>query len=222
MAGPDHTLEYDYLAGDRQERAILLHMVLSLLVGMILGGAGALLSYGPQLIHSLYEPYAYVLFVVIVGRTAAGFGWAALTSALASFGPLIALLAATIFESGANLLNLTARGPGMVLGSNGPTVNLTVATLATFGVLAYFSGRRDVWGDLACGALAGIVAIDGLDKTLRGGPEYVRGFWPWDTLLVAVFVIGLLLALRRGRSLSRCVVVALTVLSAAFVFAIGM
>lgn len=218
---PNHTLEYDYLADDRQERAILLHMVLSLLVGMLLGAAGALLSYGPQLIHSLYEPYAYILFVVIVGRTAAGFGWAALTSALATFGPLISLLAATIFESSANLLNLTSSGPGVALGSNGSTMNLTVAVLATFGILAYFSKRRDLWGDLACGVLAGIVAIDGLDKTLRGGPEYVRGFWPWDTLLVAAFVAVLLLTLRQGKALARCALVALTVLSTAFVFAVG-
>ncbi|MEV8632997.1 hypothetical protein AB0395_15195 [Streptosporangium sp. NPDC051023] len=217
----DYTLDYDYLAGDRHERAIMLHMVLSLLVGMLLGAIGALLAYGPHLIYSIYEPYAYVLLVVVVGRSAAGLGWAALSSALATFGPLISLLAATIFESGARFLGLGPNGPALTLGSNGLTMNITVLTLATFGVLAYFTRRRDVWGDLSTGVLAGVVAIDGLDKTLRGGPEYVVGFWPWNTLLVAAFVAVLLFTLRRGRALAFSSLVALIVVSAAFVFAIA-
>ncbi|WP_271222655.1 hypothetical protein [Streptosporangium carneum] len=216
----DNALDYDYLAGDRQERAILRHMVLSLLVGMVLGAVGALLAYGPHLIHSIYEPYAYVLLVVVVGRSAAGFGWAALTSALATFGPLISLLAASLFESGARFLNLSS-GSSVNLGSNGLTMNLTVVTIATFGVLAYFTRREDGWGDLACGVLAGVVAVDGLDKTLSGGPEYVPGYWPWNTLLVATLVAGLLFALRRGNGVARSGFVALVVLCAAFVFAVA-
>lgn len=218
MLEPDYTLDHDYLAGDRQERAILLHMVLSLLVGMVLGAVGALLAYGPHLIYSLYEPYAYVLLVVVVGRTAAGFGWAALASALATFGPIISLLAATIFESGARFLTLGANSPAMTLGANGLSMNLTVVTLATFGVLAYFTKRDDLWGDLANGALAGLVAIDGLDKTLPGGREYVPGFWPMSALIVAAIVVGLLFTLRRAGSLVRSGLVALVVASAAFVF----
>ncbi len=218
----NHAIDYDYLADDRQDRAILLHMVLSLLVGMLLGAIGALLAYGPHLIYSIYEPYAYVLLVVVVGRTAAGLGWAALTSGLATLGPLISLLTATLFDSGARFLDLGSNSPTMSLGTNGPTMNLTVITLATFGVLAYFTGRDDRWGDLAGGVLAGVVAIDGLDKTLRGGPEYVPGFWPWNTLIVAAVVAGLLLALRRGSGQARSALVALIVVCAAFVFAVAL
>ncbi|MEV7012843.1 hypothetical protein [Streptosporangium sp. NPDC051022] len=212
MAKPDYTLEYDYLAGDRQERAILLHMVLSLLVGMVLGALGALLSSGPHLIYSIYQPYAYILLVVLVGRTATNLGWAALTSALATFGPLISLLAASIFESSTLYLNL---------GTNGAVMNVTVAMLATFGVLAYFTRRQDLWGDVSGGVLAGVVAVDGLDKTMKGGFEHVPGFWPWNTLLVAAFVAALLFTLRKGEGRARAAFVALIVACAGFVFAVA-
>ncbi|WP_433253928.1 hypothetical protein ACQPYK_11380 [Streptosporangium sp. CA-135522] len=202
-----------FLADDRHERAIVLHMVLSFVGGMVLGALGAVLSYGPDGLYAIYEPYAYVLFVVVVGRTAASLGWAALTSALATFGPIIALLAASIFKSGGDFLSL---------GTNGVKLNFTLFTLACFGLLAYFTRHEDLWGDLAGGALAGLVMIDGMNKALPDGPQYVPGFWPWSALIVVALATGLLLSLRRGSARLRSALVALIIASAYFVFVVGL
>ncbi|MER5319798.1 hypothetical protein [Streptosporangium roseum] len=218
MASVDqnYTLDQNYtatfIADDRQERAIVLHMVLSFVGGMLLGALGAVLADGPDLLYAIYEPYAYVLFVVIVGRTAASLGWAALTSLLATLGPIIALLAASIFKSGGEFLSL---------GSNGATLNFMLFTFASFGLLSYFTKRDDLWGDFAGGTLAGFVAIDGMDKALPGGLEHVPGFWPESVLVVSALATAMLLSLRRGKGRLRAALVALIIASAYFVFAVG-
>lgn len=209
----EHHYALDYAEGDRHNRAIMLHMVLSLVVGMVLGAVGALLAHGPGLVYSIYEPYAYVLLVVVVGRTASGLGWAVLASALAVLGPFVSLLVASLFGPDAGFFSL---------GTNGPIMNLALLTLTSLGVLAYFTGRDDVWADVAGGMLAGTVAIDGLDKTAPGGLEYVSGFWPWNTLVVGALTLGLLLVLRGRGGLARSAFVALIVACAVFVFAVGL
>lgn len=125
-----------FRADDQQERAIVLHMVLSLVGGLLLGAVGAALFYGPDPLYAIYEPYAYLLFVVIVGRTAVGLGWAALTSALATLGTVISLLVASIFKTGNEL----------TLGSGGAMLNLTLLVIASLGLLSYFTRRDDLWG----------------------------------------------------------------------------
>ncbi|MFF5206301.1 hypothetical protein [Streptosporangium sp. NPDC000396] len=213
MALVEQNYTPDYLTGDRRERAIVLHMVLSLVVGMALGIVGALLSYGPHLIYSLYEPYAFILLVVVVGRTASGLGWATLASALATLGPIVSLLAASIFGSGAQTLSL---------GSDGAVLNLVLVTLVSFGLLSYFTKREDLRGDIAAGSLAGLVAATGIDKSLPGGVEYVPGFWPWNALIVTVFALGLLLSLRQGGARARSALVALITVSTCFLFFVGL
>ncbi|MFJ2030934.1 hypothetical protein [Streptosporangium sp. NPDC087985] len=190
----------------------MLHLVLSLVGGLTLGFIGAVLSYGPGPLYAIYEPYAYLLFVAIVGRTAAGLGWAGLTSALATLGALISLLTASIFRQGDEL----------DLGSNGAALNLALLVVASFGVLSYFTKRDDLWGDLAGGALVGIVAIYGMGKALPDWPEHVPGFWPWSALVVAGLSLGLLLSLRRGKSRFGSAFVGAGIASAYFVFASGL
>ncbi|MBB2912288.1 hypothetical protein FHS43_003568 [Streptosporangium becharense] len=188
-------------------------MVLSLFVGMALGVLGALLVYGPSLPHALYDPYAYVVLAIVVGWTAAGFGWAVLSSTLATFGSVISLMAASIFEVGAGFPSL---------GTDGAATNLMIFTIASIGVLSYLAKREDLWGDLAAGAAAGLAVLDGLDKSLPGGPDHVPGFWPWGTLTVSVLGLGTILTLRRGRRRICSALVALAIASSYFVFVAGL
>jgi hypothetical protein len=200
----------DFLAGDRRERAILQHMVVSLFAGMLLGVLGVLLSYGPAPLYAVYSPYAYILFVVVVGRSAAGFGWALLAGVLAAFGPLISLLVVSI---------LRAEEQFMSLGGSGTMMNLMLVALTLFGVLSYFTQRGDLWGDLAGGLLAGLVAVVEVAGRLPGKPEYVPGFWPWNVVIVSVLMLGLVLSLRRGWGCVRSGLAALVIASTNFVIA---
>ncbi|MEU3162740.1 hypothetical protein [Streptosporangium sp. NPDC006930] len=203
----------DFAAGDRRDRAILRHMLLSLFVGMLLGGIGALAAYGPDLLYALYNPYAYLLLVVVVGRTATGFGWAVLSSVLATFGPILSLLVAAIFESSAW---------SMSLGDDGTSINLMITNLVAIGVLSYLAKRRDRWGTTAAGGAAGLALLDGIDKTMPGGPEYVSGFWPWGVAAVAAIAVGMLGSLGRGRDHVCSALIALVLGASYFVFLTGL
>ncbi|WP_326820749.1 hypothetical protein [Streptosporangium sp. NBC_01756] len=202
-----------FRADDQQERAIVLHMVLSLVGGLLLGAVGAALFYGPDPLYAIYEPYAYLLFVVIVGRTAVGLGWAALTSALATLGTVISLLVASIFKTGNEL----------TLGSGGAMLNLTLLVIASLGLLSYFTRRDDLWGDFAGGAMAGMVAIHAMGKALPHWPTYVPGYGPWNVLVVTGLAVGLLLFLRQGIAPRlRALLVALIIACSYFVFVVGL
>ncbi|MEU8380034.1 hypothetical protein [Streptosporangium sp. NPDC048865] len=188
-------------------------MVLSLFVGMLLGGVGALLSYGPELLYALYHPYAYLVFVVVMGRTAAGLGWAVLSSVLAAFGPILSMLVATIFAKNAWLVSL---------GGDGASMNLMIANLVAIGVLSYLAKRYDRWGDLAAGGAAGLALFDGIDKAMPGGPEHVPGFWPWGVVVVAAIVLGMLVSLGRGCDRACSALIALVLGASYFVFLTGL
>ncbi|WP_329091719.1 MULTISPECIES: hypothetical protein [unclassified Streptosporangium] len=188
-------------------------MVLSLFVGMLLGGVGALLAYGPDLLYALYNPYAYLLLVVVMGRTAAGFGWAVLSSVLAAFGPILSLLVATIFESNAWRMSL---------GDDGASMNLMIANLVAIGVLSYLAKRYDRWGDVAAGGAAGLALFDGIDKAMPGGPEHVSGFWPWGVTVVAAITLGMLVSLGRGCDRACSALIALVLGASYFVFLTGL
>ncbi|WP_326637062.1 hypothetical protein OG884_25875 [Streptosporangium sp. NBC_01755] len=203
----------DFVAGDRRDRAILRHMVLSLFVGMLLGGVGALLAYGPDLPYAIYNSCAYILLVVVVGRTAAGFGWAVLSSMLAAFGPLLSVLAATLFEPEDSFTRL---------GDDVATMNLTLVNLVAIGVFSYLAKRPDRWGGLAAGGAAGLSLFEGIDKMVPGGPEYVPGFWPWGTVVVAALAAGMLIALARRCDRICSTLVALAFGAFHFVFLTGL
>ncbi|GIH77720.1 hypothetical protein Plo01_41490 [Planobispora longispora] len=133
MVGQNDTL--DFLAGERRERAILRHMMLSLVGGLAVGAVGELLSHGQAALHAVYDPYAHLLLAAVVGWTAAGFGWAVLGSALAALGPVISTLGATLFAAGSHDPHL---------GADGMELNLTLLALTSAGTLVYAAaaGRR--------------------------------------------------------------------------------
>ncbi|MEU4831899.1 hypothetical protein [Streptosporangium sp. NPDC023615] len=209
----EHNYTLDFVAGDRRDRAILRHIVLSLFAGMSLGGVGALLSSGSALLSVLYEPGAYVLLVVVLGRTAAGLGWAVLSSVLATFGTVLSTLLASGFTSGAWPTNL---------GTGGTAMNLTIANLVAVGVLSHLARRHDRWGDLAAGGAAGMVLLGGIDRVVPGGAEHVPGFWPWGALVTVLLAAGMIVSLGRGCDRICSGAVALTVGASYFVFLAGL
>jgi hypothetical protein len=209
----EHDCALDFAAGDRRDRLILRHIVLSLFAGMLLGGVGALLLSGPETVHTLYNPYAYILLVVVIGRTAVGFGWAVLSGMLATFGTILSMLLATGFRSGTW---------SMSLGGDGTAVNLTVAKLVAIGVLSYLAKRRDRWGDLAAGGAAGLALLSGIDRALPGAADHVPGFLPWDALIMTALVGGMILSLGRGCDRLCSGAVALVLGASYFVFLAGL
>ncbi|WP_157594096.1 hypothetical protein [Streptosporangium amethystogenes] len=208
MALVERNYTLDFVAGDRRDRAILRHMVLSLFVGMLLGGVGALLAHGPALPYAVYNSYAYLLLLVVVGRTAAGFGWAALSSMLAAFGPLLSVLAATVFEPEDWFIRL---------GDDVTTMNLTLVNLVTVGILCYLTKRPDRWGALAAGGAVGLALCEGTDKMLPG-PEHVPGFWPWGVAVMLTLAVGMLISLARRRDRICSALIALALGAFHFVF----
>jgi hypothetical protein len=183
LVGHNDTL--DFLAGDRRERAILRHMVLSMAAGLALGALGEVLSHRLGSLHDVYDPYAYILLVVVVGRTASGLGWAVLAGALAALGPVMSMLAATFFLQDGHLLHLG--GDGMVL-------NIMLLALTSFATLAHLTRHGGLRGDVAAGLLAGIVAIEGVEAVRRQGAEP----WSWGILLTAALLAGTALFPRSG------------------------
>jgi len=178
----------DWAEGERRDRAILQHMVLSLLAGMLLGGVGALMGPGPGPFHALYTPYAHVLLAVVIGRTAAGLGWAVLAGMLAAFGSLLSVLVATAVDPGGWSLGFGAGVP----------MNLAIAALVTVGVLSHLSKRPGYPGVLAAGGVAGMVLLQGLAKAIPGDPGHVQGFWPWGVVVVTALAAGMLVSPVHG------------------------
>ncbi|GIH98722.1 hypothetical protein Pta02_07310 [Planobispora takensis] len=201
LVGQNDTL--DFLAGERRERAILRHMVFSLTMGLAFGALGEALASGPASLHGAIDPYAYLLLVAVVGRTAAGFGWALLGSALAALGPVIAMLAATALMPEAHLLRLDG---------DGLTLNFVFLSLAAFGTLAHFAGYEGLRGDLATGLPAGFMAIQAI-RALQDGT--------WTVFTAAILVAVVLLCMRGGVGRVRAAVVALALGAAHFVYAAG-
>ncbi|MGC5011615.1 hypothetical protein ACLQ2R_12690 [Streptosporangium sp. DT93] len=209
----EHNYTLDFVAGDRRDRAILRHIVLSLFAGMLLGGIGAVLATESVLAAVLYEPHAYVLLVVVLGRTAAGLGWAVLCSVLATFGTVLSMLVAGSF---------TSMDWPTSLGSGGAAINFTIVKLVAIGVLSYLAGRHDRWGDLSAGGAAGVALLGGIDRALPASAGHVPGFWPWGALVAVLLAAGMIVSLGRGCDRLCSAAVALTLGASYFVFLAGL
>ena len=89
LSDEDNSSYARYQALEQRDRGIIRHLLLSVSAGAAAGVLGTLIhvsGLGP--IERIYDPYAYFLLTVIVGRTAAGFGWAVLSSMLAALAPM--------------------------------------------------------------------------------------------------------------------------------------
>ncbi|MBG0828779.1 hypothetical protein HS041_13480 [Planomonospora sp. ID67723] len=209
MVGHNDTL--DFLAGDRKERAILRHMVLSLIAGLALGALGEALSRSPGPLHGAYDPYAYILMAAVVGRSAAGLGWAVLSGALAALGPVLSMLGATFFLPREHILYVNF--DGMMLN----IMLLVLTSIATMAHLTKYGGLR---GDVAAGLLAGIVAIEGVEAVRQTGAGSGAP-WSWGAPLVIVILAMVVLSLREGTGRIRAALVGLIMGTAYLVFSGG-
>jgi hypothetical protein len=187
-----------YEALERRDRAIVRHVVLSLVAGIAAGAAGtAIHTAGLTALDAIYDPYAYFVLAIAVGSTAAGFRWAAPAGSLAACGPLIPVLVG---------LGLTQRLTLTWLGSSASGLDLLVLLLFLCAVAAHSIRRRDLWGDVVAGLLSGALLADVAERALTGAAHTGRWFAPWGALITGVIVLAPALAARptpagRGRSL---------------------
>ncbi|GAA3162269.1 hypothetical protein GCM10010466_61530 [Planomonospora alba] len=201
MVGQNDTI--DFLAWDRRERAIVRHMVTAFAGGLLLGALGEVLAHGPEPLSAAYDPYAYLLFAVVVGRTAAGFGWAALAGALAALGPVVSMLAATFFPPGR---------PSLYLGGDAMVPGVALLAVALSALAAHLTRRDGLRGDLAAGLSAGVLLIEATEAARSGS---------WSVLTAAALLLAVVLGLRRGAGAVRAALVATALGAVQIVLAAG-
>lgn len=209
----DTAIDYaDFAEYDRRQRGIERHLVAAFLGGLAVGLIGMLIAgRGPGWVGHLYEPYVYLTLSLIVGATASGFGWALLTTFLATVSTLVAAMGASALRG-----DLAFH----VIGGSAAGLNWTLALLVGLGLLAYVTRRDDAWGDLAAGAVGAALIADVVDRATPGFIDSERSFWPVPALVVGMLAMALVLFLRRN---TRARIRALT-LSAVFsgLFTVGL
>lgn len=204
LSDEDNSSYARYQALEQRDRGIIRHLLLSVSAGAAAGVLGTLVhlaGIGP--IERIYDPYAYFLLTVIVGRTAAGFGWAALSSLLAALAPMIPSLA-DMGRSGHDV---------EVLAGDPETLNLLVLVLIGFGLAGYAARGPGLAADATAGAICGALLAEVAGRALPGMPGAVPAFRPWPALVVTLLVLCLFTVLRRtpGARVRALVVAALVV-----------
>lgn len=198
LSDEDNSTYARYQALELRYRGIIRHLVLSLAAGAAAGVLGTLVHVaGLGAVERAFDPYAYFALTLIVGRTAAGFGWALLTSALAALAPMIPSLA----EVGATGHDAQA------LGGDPATLNLLVLALVGAGLAGQAARAPGLPGDAAAGVACGVLLAEIGARALFG--PAVQEFRPWPALAAAALLLGLLVAVRRTpRSRLRALAVA--------------
>ncbi|MCF6470080.1 hypothetical protein FAF44_16995 [Nonomuraea sp. MG754425] len=185
------TIDYaDFAEYDRRQRAIERHLLAAFLGGLVVGLVGMLISgNAPAWVGQIYDPYAYHALSLAVGATASGFGWALLTTFLATVSSLVAALGAG-----------AVRGHDAfeVIGGSAAGLNWTLALLVGLGLLAYATRRDDGWGDLAAGAVGAVLIADVVDRATPGFIGSEQAFWPGPATAVGLASVALVLALRKN------------------------
>jgi len=189
----NHTaIDYaDFAEYDRRQRGIERHVLAAFLGGLAVGLVGMLTAgQGPAWFGLLYDPYAYLTLSLVVGATASGFAWALLTTFLSAVSTLVAAMGASALrgEDGFD-----------VIGGGAAGLNWTLALLVGLGLLAYVTRRRDVWGDLAAGAVGALLIADVVDRATPGFIDSEQAFWPGPAAVVGALAVVLVVALRRNR-----------------------
>ncbi|MEV5329913.1 hypothetical protein ACFMQL_23255 [Nonomuraea fastidiosa] len=183
------TIEYaDFAEYDRRQRAIEHHLLAAVFGGLAVGVIGMLLS-GPGWAGQIYDPYAYLALSLAVGATASGFGWALLTTVLASLSTLVAGIGASALRGG-DVMSLT--------GAPVTGLDWTLALLVCLGLLAYATRRDDVWGDVAAGAVGAALIADVVARAVPGVVGSEQSFWPGPAMVIGVLTVAAVLVLRRN------------------------
>lgn len=188
LSDEDNSAYARYQALEQRYRGIVRHIVLSLVAGAVAGVAGTLIHVsGLRSVEQVYDPYAYFALVAIVGRTAAGIGWALLSTALAALAPMVPALV------GVGLAGHDVHA----LGGDPATLNLLVLALIGFGLAAYAARLPGLRSDAAAGLVGGVLLGDLGGRSLPGPAAGGQAFQPMSALIVALLVLGLLTVLRR-------------------------
>lgn len=184
-------IEYaDFAEYDRRQRGIQRHVLAAFLGGLAVGLIGMFLA-GQRFdsVGEFYDPYAYFALTVLVGATAAGPWWALLTTFLAALSMLVATMGGNALTGD---LDIDAIGGG----ANG--LNVMLLLLVATGLLAYVTRRDDGWGDLAAGAVSGMLLADVIDRATPGFVDSQAAFWPAPALVIGSLSLGLVVVLRRS------------------------
>lgn len=170
---------------DRRQRGIERHVLAAFLGGLVVGLLGVLLAgKGPGWFGHVYDPYAYLALALAVGASASGFGWALLTTFLATVATLTATVAGVI--GGDSRFD--------VIGGGAAGLNWTLALLVGIGLLAYVTRRNDRWGDYAAGVIGAALLADVVDRAIPGVIGGERSFWPLPALLIGTVAVAVAVA----------------------------
>jgi hypothetical protein len=194
---------------DRRQRGIEIHLVAAFSAGLAVGLLDVLATgHIPGWLGQIYDPYAYLMLTIAVGATASGFGWALLTTFLASVSTVVATM------GGGALRELGT----VALGGRPAALFWAFAMLVGLGLLAYASRRDDLWGDLVAGVIGAALVTDVAERTAPGVAHAVPSPEPMPVLPVVVLAAGAVLLLRRttpARARALAVAAGLSVLGTA-------
>lgn len=178
----------DFAEYDRRLRGVERHILIAFFAGVLIGAVGMLIDeWDLQGVIEYFDPYAYLALSVYVGATARGFGWALLTTFLSAAASLV---------SGMGVMALNGN-LDLDLVQGGPTaMNLLLGMTVAMGLLGYLARRPDGWGDLGAGLVAGLPAIDVVDRATPGFLDYDPAFWPLPALVVGLLAFATVFLLR--------------------------
>jgi hypothetical protein len=197
---------------DRRQRGIERHVLAAFLGGLVVGLLGVLAAgTGPGWVGHVYDPYAYLALTLAVGASASGFGWALLTTFLATVATLAAAVSGVI--GGDSRFD--------VIGGSAAGLNWTLALLVGIGLLAYVTRRSDRWGDYAAGVIGAALLADIVDRATPGFIGDERSFWPLPALLIGAVAVAVVIALRGSFSARIRALACTAVLTGLFAAAIG-
>ncbi|MFI6498602.1 hypothetical protein [Nonomuraea typhae] len=179
----------DFAEYDRRQRGIERHVLTAFLGGLVVGLLGMLVSdKGPVLLWDLYDPYVYLALSIVLGATSAGFGWALLTTFLATVSSLVAAMGGSALQGEFNI---------DVVGGGPAGMNVLLVLVVGLGMLGYLTRRDDIWGDLAAGGVGGILLADVIDRSTPGFIDSETTFWPGPAITVSLLTVAAVVALRR-------------------------
>ncbi|MFD9945825.1 hypothetical protein ACFWYW_54730 [Nonomuraea sp. NPDC059023] len=179
----------DFAEYDRRQRGIERHVLAAFLGGLAVGLLGMFVTdNAPALLADLYDPYVYLALTIALGATSTGFGWALLTTFLATVSSLVAAMGGSAIQGRFNI---------DVVGGGPVALNVLLVLLVGLGMLGYLTRRNDLWGDLAAGGIGALVLADVIDRATPGFLDTEATFWPVPAVVVGVLTVMAVLWLRR-------------------------
>jgi hypothetical protein len=166
--------QVDYDCLDRRERQIRRHMLGGMAVGLLLSAAGSVITTPGNGALSALITSIFLIVMLTAGRLSLGFGWALVNTGLTAAGLLTGHVFTATFR-GESPLDF----PGAGLGVDGLLLLLVLT-----GALAHVARRESIWGDVAAGLLALVMAAGALHGGWNGSGILPGPGWAWAAALV--------------------------------------